>query len=364
MFQTIPEQKLIKFFSTLRRWAVVRNGDLLGNLRRGGDCDILVSDLQAAEALLISILGPPLHVAFRSYVKGYYYEWGYIDFFTDYQWRGVLLLEGEDVLTHSKINSFGWPVLFEEEEACVMLLTSLLWGGFVKMRYWNHILEVWAHQQEYMEGAMIKMLGKPSAKILVGGLSQKSPGILEKRATQLRILLAVREIMRHPFLYPVRYFNFVKAEIALRISPPIPIIVICGLSKVQYNEMAREIQSNSTSFWRTPVRHFRLAAFPRASIFRKIFFIFLKLRFISFRARSGLVLLSTETSSETSKRSGFGNCVEVLPIRDSTTPFPRDKISSALCSIVRSKTSQRISRRRSSAHKAAIRGGNRPSKSA
>ena len=68
----VPEAALTQYLGELPNYVVLRNEeDLIGNLQRGGDVDLVVEDLQLAEHALIHRLGVPVRIIRSSYVRGY-----------------------------------------------------------------------------------------------------------------------------------------------------------------------------------------------------------------------------------------------------------------------------------------------------
>ncbi len=139
--QDIPVDALKSLLSDLREFVVIRNEDIYANFARGGDADLLVSDLAAAEQALLQHLGMPQVIQRRSYVVGYYYEWGYIDLFPRIEWHGAVYLPNQVVFDQAKTSKIGQPKSGPAHEALVCWFSSLLWGGFLKERYRDLIVE-------------------------------------------------------------------------------------------------------------------------------------------------------------------------------------------------------------------------------
>src|SRR4029453_19518569 len=130
------EAALTRCLRELPSYVVLRNEeDLFGNLRRGGDIDLLVGDLGLAEATLIRHLGAPIRILRSSYVSGYSYDWGQVDLLPTIEWRGACYLRTKAVLEGRRLSPRGRPVPRIAHEALISWFSSLLWGGFFKERY-------------------------------------------------------------------------------------------------------------------------------------------------------------------------------------------------------------------------------------
>src|SRR3954452_9222622 len=136
------QDRLMQWLHELPACVILRNeSDLFENLRRGGDVDVLVGDLELAERALIRHLGSPVRIIKSSYVRGYSYDWGHVDLLRSIEWRGARFLSTARVLEDRRLSTAGRPVPRIAHEAVISWLTSLLWGGFFKERYGTVIRE-------------------------------------------------------------------------------------------------------------------------------------------------------------------------------------------------------------------------------
>lgn len=283
----IPRQRLITFFESLGDWVVLRNGDLLGNLERGGDCDILVGDTSEAEAVLIQVLGRPLYVARRSYVTGYYFSWGYIDVFKDYQWKGIRLFDADFAFSYKTINEHGFPVLAEPLESCVLLLTSLLWGGFVKERYIGRICSAWKEFRCEFEAHLRFLIGPRASSLLVDLLDSGEIKMAESHVLRIRFYVFVHHFPRYPLQCVVGYLNFIKKEIILRLTPPIAPLVVLESKLPGILRDQESMTKLSETALIPPIKIINLAGVKGFFRFRMLAHMF---RSLGFLARSGFVV--------------------------------------------------------------------------
>ncbi len=237
-----PETAIRSFFSSLQAWAVLRNADVFDNFARGGDCDLLVRDIDGAARMLVRHLGNPVRIAERSYVRSYYYEWGHIDLTDCLYWRGLCLCDAETLLARAGIRE-GWPVISEEDEAICLLLNSLLWGGFVKRRYLDRIGGVFGWEAETIRERLETMLGPKAAEWIISCVRRSAWEELEARVRRLRREVAWFHFRRRPFRSLLGQLRFAAFELRLRLGPQIPVLALevdGGVERPRLKELVAE----------------------------------------------------------------------------------------------------------------------------
>lgn len=132
----IPESALRGFLADLGDgYAVAKAPHIWENLRRGGDWDLVVSDLPRALRMLEARVGRPDAVLRRSYVWCTYFPWGEVDLLPGLSWRGLQLVTADDVLSGA-VDSSGAPrVARPAHEAMAACVYPLLAHGSYKAAY-------------------------------------------------------------------------------------------------------------------------------------------------------------------------------------------------------------------------------------
>ena len=177
---------------------VLRNHDFAATLRRGGDIDLLVDDVDAAEQHFVTRLGPPRYVATRSYVRGIYYDWGYIDLFSDCQWRGVVYLSGDLIRQEASAGIPGGGRTRLAHEALTCWLSSLLWGGFFKPRYCEIVCRAAREDAQEFERVLADAVGEKWGRRL---FEMALNGHSDASMNSVRIIrraAKTRALRRHP----------------------------------------------------------------------------------------------------------------------------------------------------------------------
>lgn len=220
----VPEKTLGQFFDDLEDWTILKNGDLFGNLRRGGDCDITVSDESRATRQLQALLGEPAVVVKRSYVTSFFYPWGSIDFIKSYSWRGMSLIGKAGLLkSTTKTTGGDWPIVAKELEVGLWLISSLVWGGFVKPRYWPQCLEYWSNHSSRLTKVLNELVGTKASVIITKALSADDPDSLTKSLPALRRGIYATQFSRWPLRTLVGMVVFIGSEFLLTLQPPGPL---------------------------------------------------------------------------------------------------------------------------------------------
>lgn len=207
---------------------VLRNDDLVATLRRGGDIDLLVDDLEAAEQHFITRLGAPRYIAPRSYVRGIYYDWGYIDLFSECQWRGVVYLSGDLIRQEAFAGTPGGGRTRLAHEALTCWLSSLLWGKFFKPRYHEIVCRAASEDAEEFERVLADVVGAKWGRRLFEMALDGHPEASVKWVTAIRRAARIRALRRHPFQTVRGYLQFWIAEVRLRTDPPLPWVAVMG----------------------------------------------------------------------------------------------------------------------------------------
>lgn len=281
-------------FQVLPDWALLRNADVFGNFRRGGDCDILIKDLDAGEKAMRQFLGTPTRIARRSYVLSYYYPWGHIDLTNHYYWRGIRLCTGESILAASSRRG-EWPVVSEIHEAIFLLLSSFLWGGFIKTRYTKTISKLFDSQTEKVSALLRSMLGLHSAHEIHTHAANSDWFELEQSVRSLRHSILFHHFTKHPLRSSLGQLHFYYKEILLRIYPNLPVMVLAVDRKFNKSQIKVLISEACEKF------EYKCIIEGEASGHLKHFSIFQNLRLRSFRARNGLIVSLVDQGSFTHK---------------------------------------------------------------
>jgi thymidylate kinase len=207
---------------------VLRNHDLAATLWRGGDIDLLVEDVDAAEQHFIRRLGPPRYVATRSYVRGMYYDWGYIDLFADCEWRGVVYLSGDAIRAKASGGAPGGARTRLAHEALTCWLSSLLWGGFFKPRYTDIVCRAAREDAQEFSHVLAGALGPKWGGLLFAMAANGHPEASASAVTTIRRAAAAQALFRRPLQTVRSYCQFWMAELRLRIDPPLPWVALMG----------------------------------------------------------------------------------------------------------------------------------------
>lgn len=207
--------------------AVLRNADVVENLGRGGDVDVLVPDLVTAEAAARRILGGPLFVARRSYVWSLHYSWGHIDLSPTVEWRGACYLDTAAILRRRRRGD-GPDRVDPVDEAIICWFASVLWGGFFKERYRQLIQQVAREDPDGLHIRLQYALGRRWAKTMRAAAVAGQPELAATWTAQLRRAVRRRAFARNPGLLLRRWALFWACEMGLRLRPPLPWVAVLG----------------------------------------------------------------------------------------------------------------------------------------
>jgi thymidylate kinase len=224
----VPREALTRFFAAYPDFVVLRNHDVWGNFERKGDLDLLVADAEAAGRKLVQAAGAPLWQCHRSYVHGFFYAWGHIDFLPRLEWRGAIFLDGQKVFREAVRDEgeFARPRL--AHEALVSWFTSLLFGGFFKARYRDVILQAAATDGEEFHSCLLGAAGKEWGERLWKLALDGRPDESAQHASALRRAVWWRSLRRDTAGTLARWAEFWRREFTLRACPPAPMVAVMG----------------------------------------------------------------------------------------------------------------------------------------
>jgi hypothetical protein len=226
---SVPEAALTRCLREIPDAVVLRNEeDLVGNLRRGGDVDLLAADAQLAEQLLVRHLGAPVQIARRSYSVGYSYDWGHVDVQSTFEWRGAAYLDAHEVLAARRVSARGIPVPSLAHEATISWMANLLFGGFFKERYADGVREAVAADGPALRETLIQIAGRRWGARLWQSAVEGHPERSTGWSGTLRRLVWRRAFVKAPFATLRRGLAYVRTELALRLAPPVPWLAILG----------------------------------------------------------------------------------------------------------------------------------------
>jgi len=120
----------------------------------------------------------------------------------------------------------GVPVVSSEDRVVAELLLSLLWGGFVKERYWS---EVKAGVDEgAFESRLRDAFGSRASTGLIQAIMLDDPEGVERLHRRLRRRLACRSMRTRPLGTALALQRFFVREVVLRVHPPGFTVVLLG----------------------------------------------------------------------------------------------------------------------------------------
>jgi hypothetical protein len=225
---SVPHAAFARWLRELPDYVVLRNQDVFGNLHRGGDVDLLVADIGAAERALIRHLGPPVRTIRSSYVSGYSYDWGHVDLLPTIEWRGACFLPTGAVLESRRRSPDGLPVPQAAHEAVISWLTNLLFGGSFKERYAAEIREAVESDGRALRQTLSDVAGEHWGARLWQAAVDGRAEVSAKWTRSLRRSVWWRAFRRTPIHTLQRFVAFVTEELRLRFTPPVPWIAILG----------------------------------------------------------------------------------------------------------------------------------------
>ena len=241
----IPSLKaLIDDLIAIGAWTP-KNPDLFANLERRGDWDIVVRDLEEAQSRLISRLGYPDRFEQRSYVRSYFYlPWGSIDLLPNWQWNGVPILEAAQLEEGMRTGPTGMPRLSLANEALMLWIQKLLWGGRTEPRYAAAITEAAQIEPTAFESGASQIFGSRIGRQLSEYAKRGEFDRADQIVNLLRIATTVRGMCRRPYVTVAGFMNFVLAELTLRSSPATPLIEVGNVGRD-----ASRLRDVTTTLW-------------------------------------------------------------------------------------------------------------------
>ena len=198
-----PYERLSRFLELLDErcdYAVVKNPDLWGNLKRGGDWDLLVSDLSTAQASLVEAVGHPRRVARRSYVVSYFFDWGEIDLLPRLEWRGVRLIATHRFLDRAARDPNGWRVACPAHQAIMGWIYPLLSSRSFNEKYVPVVRNAVAVDGVELESRLVSLLGETLGKKLWNQANDPTIGESVKLADSMRVEAWKAAFRHHPFM--------------------------------------------------------------------------------------------------------------------------------------------------------------------
>ena len=226
---TAPDlQAVVEAVRDLVGSIVLRNHDLVATVQRGGDIDLLVDDVDTAEDHFVARLGPPRFIATRSYVRGIYYDWGYIDLFPNCQWRGAVYLAADVIRRGASPGTPGGGRTRLAHEALGCWFSSLLWGGFFKDRYREIVCRAVRDDRGEFERVLMDAVGTKWGHRLLHLALDGHPEESVKSVRDIRRAVRARALRRQPWQTLRGWYQFWLAEVRLRSSPPLPWVALLG----------------------------------------------------------------------------------------------------------------------------------------
>lgn len=269
---------------------VLRNPHLFDNLDRGGDWDILVGDLGSAERVLVRYLGPPDGLVRRSYVSSYFYSWGYIDLFENWQWRGVPLLRNAHLRRAVRPGPSGMPRLDPATESVVLWFSKLLWNGAGDPRYAAAILQASRDDPRAFHDACRLLVGRSTADQLLDVARRGELAAADDLVGSIRRQVTRRAATRQPMRTALGRLQFVIAEARLRRRPPVPTVAVRGRA-----EVADVVEAAADSSWSAVTGAVRVSVPSSATPLR--FAIHYWLRLVQHRTRCKIVVFEIPENS-------------------------------------------------------------------
>jgi hypothetical protein len=231
------------FLHDLPDYVVLRNHDFRANLGRGGDVDVLVTDMAAARAGMRKSLGRPWWIMRRTYVEGCFYPWGHIDLTPRMEWHGATYIENSTIFAESSLSSFGFLQPRPAHEALICWFASLIWGGFFKARYAEVIQGAAKTDPEAFRKALIHAVGGFWGNKLFDLAASQTATQSVQWVKPLRRALWLRGFRRNPCQTLVGWGQQWLREIKMRAAPPVPWFAVRGLDDKRRSELLAEIET-------------------------------------------------------------------------------------------------------------------------
>jgi hypothetical protein len=198
-------------------YVVLKNADLGASLRRGGDCDVAVPNVNVAARALIRSFGSPRHVVRRSYVTALYFVWGEVDLLPGLTWRGVEVVPFEG-------NRGRLPAASLAHQATAAWILPLLYTGRFNPRYQPLLEDAMASDRDELDRILRDVFGIAACRRLGRMLCHGEVLDTQGVAPELRRIAWVRALVRSPHRTMVAGFRHVRCESALRLQPPVSVV--------------------------------------------------------------------------------------------------------------------------------------------
>ncbi len=219
-----PRERLEGLLGNLQKvgYAVAKSPDVWASLSRGGDWDLVVSDLARAETEVVRSLGQPRRVIRRSYVSAYFYQWGEIDLLPGLIWRTVLLASAREIVASARITSSGGMAASPAYQALADWIGPLLSYGAFKERTRDTVRSAVHSEVEVLGLVLRRIFGWDLASRLVSLARAERPEEGVGLRHVLRRAALLRSARSHPMRTAGHFANFIFHEVTLRVDPPLP----------------------------------------------------------------------------------------------------------------------------------------------
>lgn len=257
------EKEFVKLCDLLRNadcYALLRNSDVALNLSNGGDADLLVDNFQSFTQSLLKIMGPPSIMIHRAYVDSIFWSWGHVDMLPALEWRGARYLPNQMLWQMIRRNNYGFLEVDLVHQGVICWFSSLIWGGFFKERYKEEILNAVRSHQNDFQNALEYAVGAYLAQCLI---ELANNGRLEDSVVfvpSLRRALWWRAFWRSPSITLTGWLRFWRAELELRLRPPVVWISLLGLDGSGKSSVLKKLATrlgHGRSFAGVHIEHWR-----------------------------------------------------------------------------------------------------------
>lgn len=232
----------VSFLKKNRDYVVLRNADVKNNILKGGDADILVIDFEKYINNFLSSGEIPLMYIERNGVCSFFWKWGHIDIHSFIEFRGANYISNDIIISQRIINSNHISEAPIHIQALVCWITSLILGGFFKMRYKPIIIQAAQESGEAFHKCLQFALGPIWGQRMFSLAYEKRPEDSEKWIRSLRRVLWWIAFKRSPFNTLARLANFRKNQIIRYANPPAPWVAILGLDGSGKSTIAKSIK--------------------------------------------------------------------------------------------------------------------------
>jgi len=217
-------------------YVVAKNPSLWANLERGGDWDLVVTDLSAAGRSVTASLGTPLRVECHTYVHAYFYGWGEIDLLAGVHWRGVELLSASDMIRDASVGSDGVMNPSIAHEAVAAWIAPLLSSATFKPTYAGTLQRAASTDAAKFVIVLRRIFGKRLSISLLRMAARGSPEDSLAMTRTLRRVVVVRALLTQPLKTTRNASHFGLREINMRWHPPTPWLEVTSCEQVDAAE--------------------------------------------------------------------------------------------------------------------------------